>query len=479
EQPSGDAGDVGRINTRVSLIENCFRSGVSWRGFASRFFNVWGDIDHFGLTAAIGNYEKINFVAHASRECTYAATFLTKSLKSGTSPWKAVHFFKSIEFDNVFFTDINDSTIIGGGEERLEEALGSARDASPERETVVIGNCDYYMIGDNIGSVCRRCAPASGGKITHLNPPLPGFHEVNSSNWWRDFLNSVDFSGEKGDYSVNLAGFGSYDDPGVMELTFLLNRVGIEVKSVILPNISPAARDNFGKAGITVLFPWHPVIETLARPLGEKGMRTISPAAPYGIKGTIEWLNTVKKATAEAAGGESFRRLTDSAEPVSDDLLKELAGEFAPGFCERRESAKGINIGLVCDAGTVGELLSPGFFFGFDPRGFFNELGFGLKIFVPPEIRSRGLPENSKRLFPDVDVVCFDDGDSYRELFHEHDARIVYCDVCGGRTVKEAGAVPFGVDSLEIGLSGAMSTLRKLLSLSKINIYSRYGALRS
>ncbi|MBM4386477.1 MAG: hypothetical protein FJ088_01985, partial [Deltaproteobacteria bacterium] len=48
EQPSGGAGDVGRINTRVSLIENCFRSGVSWRGFASRFFNVWGDIDHFG-----------------------------------------------------------------------------------------------------------------------------------------------------------------------------------------------------------------------------------------------------------------------------------------------------------------------------------------------------------------------------------------------------------------------------------------------
>jgi len=440
---------------RSSLAENCFRSGVSWRGYSSRFFNVWGDVDHFGLTAALGNYEPVSYLAHASRECVYSSTVLSGNLKYHSSPWGAVSFLKPGEYGSYHITDISNAALVSGGEGLLAEAIRQVSRAAPERRIVVTGNCDYHVIGDNVADVCRRCA-TKPGSVVYMNPPLPGFREVDSSNWWIDFLKTVPFTKARpAARSVNLAGFGSHDEAPVRELVALLERAGIKVQSVILPNISPGAVEAFGRAELTVLSPWLPVAEILEKPLRRQGVRVIKPPAPYGIAGTRRWLAAV----AAALG----------VRPLSAAAFARCAAEAAPEFAALRRRSRGRAVGFVCDVGSPEELCSASVFFGLDLAAFFTELGFAPVVF------SRG--RQRKPPAPGVRVAALDARAPLRELLRREGVGLVYCDVCRGASVKRAGATPFAVEDLRAGLRGAQKTLGRLLGLAELETYGRYGDL--
>jgi hypothetical protein len=438
---------------RRSLVENCLRSGAPWRGYSSRFFGVWGDLDHFGLTAAVGNYERVSYVAHASRECVYSSTVLDGRLKYHSSPWGAVSFLRPGEYSRYHLTDISDAALVSGGEGVLSAAIRQVARAAPERKIVVTGNCDYHVIGDDIDDVCRRCS-ARPGAVVHLNPPLPGFREVDSSNWWVDFFDTISFAPkDRLPDTLNLAGLGSWDEACVRELSGLLERCGIKVQAVILPNISPGAAAAFGRAALTVLSPWLPVTQVLEKALRTRGMRCIKPHAPYGVAGTRRWLAAV----AAALG----RR------PMSEAAFARSVAELAPDFDLLRRRSRGRAAGFICDVGNPEELCSPSVFFGMDLPAFFTELGFSPVIFAPGRARSvRG-----------ARVAAFDESVPLGDLLRRQRVGLVYCDVCRGATVKRAGATPFAVEALSAGLAGAQKSLGRLLALAGLETYNRYGDL--
>jgi hypothetical protein len=445
---------------KMGLIENCFRCFLSWRGNSSHFFNSWGDIDHFGIMAAANIDRKINFVAHSNRECSFSKYFLSKNIKSGSSPFRSVSLMKSMDIDNIFLTDISDSAIVSGGEHLLEEAIEQSKHLYPDRTISVVGNCDYYMIGDNINSVCEKCRGRET-KIMYLNPPMAGFQEVKTSNWWGDFLTSISHSDRKIKNSINMAGLGNYDETHMIELKILLERAGIKLLTVILPGVSPEAYTQFAQAEFTVLSKWHPIRKVFEEPLKDHDFKYISLPCPYGIQGTKIWINEIAKAL--------------KMPEFPDEKFSQFSGKFAPDYEKIKNRLKSINLAIVADVGTIEELFSPEFFFGFDPCLFFTELGVNLKIIkILDDEKDASIPVNFNN--PQVEFIFSKRSETcYSEIFRKYSINLVYCDVCDGEIVKKSGATPFAIDSLFMGISGARKTMQKLLALSKLNIYSKYG----
>ena len=444
------------------LIDHCLRSYGTGQGRPSRYFNYWGDIDQFCVSAASHIFKDASIVLHSNRECEFTDGILSKNLAGPSSHWLLGPPMKTVDFEHVFVTDVHDAAIVHGGEGLLEDAIEQSKRLEPKNDIVVIGHCDYHMVGDDIGSVCKKCAPARA-RIKYLNPPLAGFEEVKTSNWWRDFLTCLPRgkrSARKG--AVNLAGLGSHDEAHISELKGLLERVGIETASVILPYISPDAYARFAQADLTVLSAWHPIGRVLEAPLREQGFKSVKLDCPYGVAGTAKWLAAV----ASRLGLKGVR----------ESVVSGWADELAPGYGALKERARRVTIGLVADIGTLAELCSPGFFFGLDPCSFFTDLGFNLKVFqVTPAGRSRAVPERLLRAYPCVEFHMVDRSLSPKGLIKKHGLDLVYCDICQGEMIKRAGATPFGADSLRMGLSGARQTQAKLLALSGITLHSEFG----
>ena len=457
---------LARRDQTTSLLGDCNRGGFeSTTERKSRFFDTWGAGDALGTSAGIEVREELVLLMHASRECAFATNSLSGDISAGMRPWGREKLDLSRAPGNFLVTDVDDRSIIKGGEERFEAALQDALAAHPNAHVSVFQGCDYHMIGDNIHPVCRACAGVDGDRIQFTQPQIPQFQEMNSRSWWGSFLDACGSAGTpRADIpTVNLAGYGPPGSADVLEMTALLSAAGVSVAAVAMPFHSDHAAERWGEAWTTLVSPWLPVDEMFTDQIRRLGLPYAAPALPYGVQGTRVWLAGVCDVLGLPAPDPTWFDATFAAR--------------ASRLPELMRATAGLRCGVVFDKGSLQELISPVFFYGTTPLDALGDADFDLTIVhaprtPPPEpTRSGALARLHRR---DVTFETWDPSVPLDDVLAHYDFDLVYCDALDTGFLRRAGVTPFTMHDLGMGPGGAVRSLDNLLARGRLRLYRRY-----
>ncbi len=469
-----DAAEVMRRRQQnTGLIGDCNRGGTETMGERrSRFFDVWGTADALGNSAGVAVRSDRVLLMHASRECALATNTLSGDLAVGMRPWGEERVDFSLSPGNYLVTDVDDKTIVMGGEERYLEALEDSLQRQPDGEVVVFQGCDYHMIGDDVRGACRRCAAEGKDRVRFMQPEIPQFQEMDSRSWWGNFLEACAATGAERSAApqVNLVGYGPPGGRGVREASTLLEAAGITVGATALPFPSGDAEERWGEAWLTLVSPWLPVDEVFTHHLRKQGLPYAAPPLPYGIRGSRDWLGSVAAALGIA--------------PITTDAFGELVGEQVPRLpgLEAEARSSGGRIGLVFDKGTLEEILAPEFFFGTSPLDVLADLGFEV-IFVHAPIagpaRVPGDASLSVLATRGATFEAWEPGTGNETVLEHYDFDLVYCDALETGFIREAGSATFDIRDLGMGLGGMERSIEYFLAGRRLTLYRRLRHLGS
>jgi len=460
-----------KMNT--TLIGDCSGGGpegVDER--RSRFFDVWGTADALGNSASVAVRDDRVLLMHASRECALATNTLSGDLAVGMRPWGPEPVDLSLSPANYLVTDVDDASIVMGGEERFKEAHLDGHSPGPDGEVIVFQGCDYHMIGDDVRGACRRCAAGDKDRVQFMQPEIPQFQEMDSRSWWGNFLVACDGAdaARSPEPQVNLVGFGPPNAAGVREATALLEAVGVRVGASALPFPSEDAVERWGEAWTTVVSPWLPIDEVFTHFLRKQGHPHVALPLPYGIDGCRRWVAGVRAALG-------LPSLTAS---VLDLLVETRAPGLGAKLSQARESSG--RVGIVFDKGSLEEILAPEFFFGTSPLDLFAGAGFELTFVHAPQEGPARLPGDaalSALARRGAAFEAWEPGTPIEEVLEVSRFDLVYCDALETDFIRRAGAVPLDIRNLRMGLGGAVANIDHLMAGCRLQLYRlRRGHLR-
>lgn len=444
---------------RESLTINCFTSGRPWDYPRSRFFDIWGDRDYFILTSLFGGARR--FLFHGNRECQQVKQPLSSRISHGVTPYSELPRSRLLGSRNMSFTDTDDMTAVFGGMERLERVLRDTCSKNPDRTVHVMVGCDSFVVGDDVIGVCNLLNK-EGACLYVLNPPIPRFTDGIGRNWWAHFLSLRRRDVPRKSRTVNLAGIDWPSQPVVRELEQLLERNGIKVATVFFPGVGPGFFERLEEAVVTVASPWLPVEKVLLAPMADEGLRSITPQAPYGFDGTRRWIDAIR---------------TELGLPVIDEgEWRALLREAVPDLDALRQSASGVTVALIADRGSLVELRSPQFFFGFDPVDLLVDLGFRVVLFGYSAATAAEMPLYDEGARARVVFVEMDPDRDPLPCLADYGVRLLYCDrVDRPGYVAKQGVATFSIRDLEPGLAGGGRSLSRLLAKARMRLYSDYS----
>ncbi len=451
----------------TSLIGDCSGGGPEAMDVRrSRFFDVWGTADALGNSASVAVRSDRVLLMHASRECALATNTLSGDLAVGMRPWGPEPVDFSLSPANYLVTDVDDGSIVMGGEERYQAALLDGLSREPDGEVVVFQGCDYHMIGDDVRGACRRCASGDGHRVRFMQPEIPQFQEMDSRSWWGNFLTACTGAGASrhSEPQVNLVGFGPPGGDAVRAATALLEAVGVRVGASALPFPSEDAVARWGEAWTTIVSPWLPVDEAFTYFLRKQGHPHLALPLPYGVEGCRTWTGAV----LDALG---LPRLDP---PGFDALLRTHAPGLEALMLRAHES--GGRIGVIFDKGSLEEILAPAFFFGASPLDLLCGVGFEVTFVHAPQVGPERDPADaalSALARRGASFEAWAPGTPIDEVLGRSGFDLVYCDALDTDFIRRGGAVPLDIRDMRMGLAGAARNIEHLLAGHRLQLYRR------
>lgn len=432
------------------LLEYCMRSWNQWGGKGSAFFGTWGDADFLSIGAVLRGDRRLLF--HGSRECSNCSTLLTNRFQTGPLPWEPNQVRH--DFGSFGVTDLDDSSTVFGGEKRLEQALASIRSSrGADQEILVHMNCEYEMMGDDAAGACANSS-ALGCRASCLEQRVPGFHSDGDESWWRNYVLEPALSGTAPGRGVMLLGFGHPWERQIREIESLLSQADIQIHSALLPSADTPGSRAAVRPALAVMRPWAPVAQAVGEPIRDAGLPLLEFEAPYGFQGTLRWIRRL----GSALGREDV-----------EERLRRIALPYRDAWAALQRRANGLIAGFVADVGTIRQISSPSFFFGFDPLDFLEDAGLGIRLF---QLGGTDVCVRTKDGQGWTDIVIRrphvrPDLDS---LLRKHPCDMLYCDLPYGDTANACGIPSFGIRHFEMGLPGAIRTLQRLLSIAGMKL---------
>ncbi len=411
----------------------------------------------------------MGIVAHGSRECTCGIPGVAGMNNESTfSPWKT----RIAQHMGMLITDIDDETVIVGGEGRLAHSLEAAAERRPGQPLVVAQMCDYECLVEDIEGVATQAGSDHGTSVTTFSTTFGERHPLWRADCrWEPLLGPLrDPSTRPTDeeidpQGVNLVGMGPGETTN--ELVDLLRELGINVLGEFFPYFDPDTVAPLRRARLWVLNPWRVVQLGPGEILSDAGLDVLSAEVPHGVEGTLRWLDRV---------GEGLGR-----EPPSQATRAALAARHAPEIEALRASARGKSVAFVVPERHLAELADPAFFYGLNPVAFLTELGFGVTLVTTGgEGDARGSEVSSldEGLGVDADadvrIVAHDPARSVVDTLRALDCELVYSEYTADERVAQAGKVQFDVRDFEPGFRGAVRTARRLLSAASAPFFRRY-----
>jgi nitrogenase molybdenum-cofactor synthesis protein NifE len=136
---------------------------------------------------------------------------------------------------NSFCTDLKETDVIYGGEQKLVDALRSLIDAVRPAAAFVYETCIVGLIGDDVGSVCKRVSAEKGIPVIPVESPgfagskKDGYRSACSA--LEQLVGTGDTAGT-GSHSINI--LGDFNIAGeTWIITDYYRRMGVEVVSTI------------------------------------------------------------------------------------------------------------------------------------------------------------------------------------------------------------------------------------------------------
>lgn len=387
------------------------------------------------------------FIHHGDWECWFDAN------NDGDADSRATGTVRS-GLDDHALTDLGRQEMVHGGVGKAESAVEAAIRAGAAPELVVIkSDCAPMVMGDDVAACAERIRARHGLPVVAADCFDPErsllekcFALASGGARFR--------AAEPDPGRVNLVGFPA--GRARSELAELLEKMDVRVNECVIPGWSLGALERLNAAGLHVLFR---ADAPYSRLFAERGLRTLRAAAPYGLRGTRNWLKVV----AAAAGREgAFEKTLGSR---YRDLRREWresrqdAGKHRLGFIASEQALAGLEDGAL----SQGVPLLPAA----------REMGFQVDLLLWSPRVEGPLPS-----LPGVRVCRFSGHAELDRLLAESGASAVYSDFLGDPRLRRHGLTPFSHTIFEPGFEGAVRTLRRLLRLCRLPIHRRYARLR-
>lgn len=496
--------DITRLEETVSYKnaegEKLFKSKAllsSW-GSSSSWYNFFGsaEISRCQLDS-LDFFNYCTFIQHCDMECItvipqldlpiiemvyypwkddiraldYSAKMLLemlKYIKNKSQENSEFDFLKKILDSDVFependsfgmyLTDLTERDVIMGTSiDKLTEVLDDVTGKELGDLLFCSATCVPIVSGEDTESIVKRYQKTSKTPLLFLTCTAGSMENVFYDllvTRRKEVQNRI--SGKKKNH-INLIGFSN--DHALTELIIILSGYGVKINTVILPHLNTEAVDKFPHAELNVVYSnnlWSHLYSQLSL---DSDVRTISPSNPYGISRTEKFIA---------------------------DILDELKIDsgFSPDIPEEwntlQKEAREYTVCFVIDGREPFRLTEDGHTWGVPLIPMAEEMGFNIAVFIYAEDRLTAYKaaKSVNGLFREPDrhtIKAFRDECRLKTLLSDEKINAVYSDYFFDHRITTAGKAQFSLQIFELGINGALRTLKRLLRLCRLKFYTRYS----
>jgi len=293
---------------------------------------------------------------------------------------------------------------------------------------------------------------------TDLDSPDSSFHD-----FIRQAKAAVEDQADPGaKCGLNLVGFPP--NRGKQELVAALDAMSIPINVSILPDIGIDVLKCYLKGEASIVYPhraWQEVVETL---FDDSAVAWQVLAAPYGYKRTIEWYRAVAGTMKQAELAESY--------------LEQHQDQFLQHWTRLCEQASSFRLAFVVDSSILERLYTPAKHYGFEILPLLEEMGFAVDVLIRGEISDEDTAISDLQAALQTperhSFTSFNSIEELSELLGQGEFQAVYSEVFFDTRLSRAGKAQFNLSMIEMGLAGALRSIKRLLGVCRWQFYSKY-----
>ncbi|MBI5241280.1 MAG: hypothetical protein HY926_12480 [Elusimicrobia bacterium] len=364
---------------------------------------------------------------------------------------------------------LDDRDVIQGvGVRKVEDILERIQDTPSQSSLQFYNCCIPMMTGDDVRGPLARFQERTGRKVVFTDMSAVGCHQESlSQHILRELSAAPRPSPKAAEGRLNLAGFRR--TRGRDELVGLLADVGVELNAAILPAVAPEDLAGYRRAAVQVLMP-NTYYREVYEVLGGLALRTLAGLSPYGGAGAARWL----RAVGACFDGAVAARL--------EAALVRLDATIQPEWERLSQRAAAHRAGFVLGPGDATRLADPASSAGVQIPALLAEMGFGIDLLV---FRERGRPDDAgwQSLLsglPGADrhrIVPFGRREELSRSLRAGGLSIVYSNIRNDRRLIRRGLAAFSLRDLEMGLPGALRSLRRLVERCELPYFRENARL--
>ena len=452
-----EAGGYAGVSMRVPISAGPISFlGAGWRNFFSdQDFEVLLGYPDLSMRKTI-------YARYSDRECLYSWagndprkwSFLAYPVRVPSDSFGAAVFRQGIVME------LEERDMVLGPNEKADALVASVarRAAGSDAEFVVFNHfCTTIVMGEDLGEVARRIEQASGRTTVRWSHGDRDRLD-NFGGYFRTLFSRPDFFDEPADKdTVNLFHFPTDFRDG--ELAAWLGAMGLRINLRLFPDIDFPSIAALPRGRLQVFCEATSYQARLQELLAKAPRPVVTTPAPYGITGT-------RKCLAAIAAGAGKRKAFEKA-------WAQRISVQGPVWDALRREAQGYRLAFVVDQTTLSRLWGLRHGQGAPLMPMIEEMGFGVDIlYYDPHAETPQLPKGS----PDATLTTFRTPRELELLLREGSFRAVYSDIFFDWRLSASGKARFSSQHFEMGLDGAVRSLRRLLGLCRMPFYARYAA---
>lgn len=406
-------------------------------------------------------------ISHSDLECH---RFMPREKASNVNvvdfPWIPTSSGGTVKaLEKTLSTDLVEDDVIMGCNPRVCELLDHVLDDGVECPIIFANTCLPATTAEDVISVLQRYREAFPVPILIDDRATSDFEQEMFADLF--VLPAIDSEHDqtqavgRDPRAINVVGFTR--DESFEELSGFLSDLDIHVNAAVLPSLTSPELERFPRGSLNVLLRrtgrWDGFFDVLC---SDETVPSISPHGPYGIKGTRRWLEAIVEALGQTSAFEDFWESHLSGIEESWDELRARARGHRIIVAGR-----GLDIERLADpANTNGVPLVP----------VLEEMGFELDVLIH-EDGIQGLDQVVLGLLEKPEphgIRAFRDQQELEQMLMESDADAVVSNYAFDWRLTQAGKGRVSLRHFEMGVTGALNTLRRILRVCATPFFKKY-----
>jgi nitrogenase molybdenum-cofactor synthesis protein NifE len=452
--------------------------------------NTWGAGDVYadffaggelsrGKLDSIDLLNKCTFIQHSDTECVSVSPHTPIPMTELVHyPWvdrirnrdrirqerKPLFSGENIDQSPLTTTDLNEMDVIMGNPDKLKRVVDHVLSMKNENLVFLSCTCVPIVTGEDVESLVKICQKKSRVPFLFLTCTSQSMTGV-----FRDLLVTKRLKAEEKGMpvrpdSVNLIGFPK--DVTFEEIRTLLNEAGISVNSILIPSMQVEAIEKLPEASLSVYYPnsyWQNLYDQI---LFESRIKYIMPEAPFGMKNSKAWFLSV----AREFGRE------DRMRQVLDSYMKPYDSEWE----EYKSQAQDYRLGYVVRSEEYYYLTDPTKTWAIPVINLSEEMGFGVDVFIKAMDRKKAYESasavNATFLDPEKQSIkAFNSFEMMMKRLMESRCSAVLSNHFFDWRITMSGKNSFSLIHFEMGIKGAVATIKRLVNIARLPVYRRYS----